>query len=369
LTRELELKRTEVAQLTEELQATNQGVIALHAELDQAREAEAHLAAIVRFSDDAMYSIDLDHAITSWNPGAERLLGYSEEEVLGKQVEFLIPETAREPFETAAQRLLEGEEHVHPYDSWRRRRDGSLVEVNVTLSAMRDLADCLLGFSVVVADMTNRRRVEDELAVARAEREVFEERDRIARDLHDLVIQRLFADGMSLQSVLTTSVAPEIATRIEAVADDLDTTIRQIRSTIFALQRPMEVATGLRARLLEITASAASTLGFEPKVYFDGPIDALVPDRVAEHLSAVLREALSNVARHAQATAVEVSVVAGDEVALSILDNGRGIGETSRRSGLANLAQRAELLGGALVVDSQPGVGTKLEWVVPLTAQ
>jgi two-component system, NarL family, sensor histidine kinase DevS len=240
------------------------------------------------------------------------------------------------------------------------------VECNVTLSAVRGTEGHLLGFSVVGGDITDRRRAEKELAAAKAAAEILEERDRIARDLHDLVIQRLFADGMSLQSVLTMPVSPEVAKRIEAVADDLDTTIRQLRSTIFALQRPSELVSSLRARLLEIATSAASSLGFEPKLYFDGPIDALVPDNVAEHMSAVLREALSNVARHARATKVEVRVVASRELVLSISDNGRGIGETSRRSGLSNMAERAELLGGKLVVASGPGTGTTLEWTVPL---
>jgi two-component system, NarL family, sensor histidine kinase DevS len=366
--RELDLKR-QVAELTRELEVTNTGVIALLGELDRAREGEARLAAIVRSSDDAIYSIDLNHTVRSWNPGAKRVFGYSEEEIVGKPVELLMPDADREAFQDAVKRLVEGEQHVHPYDSWRRRKDGSLVECSVTLSAVRGPDGRLLSFSVVGRDITDRRRAEQELAAARAAAEILEERDRIARDLHDLVIQRLFADGMSLQSVITMPVSPDAAKRIEAVADDLDTTIRQLRSTIFALQRPSELVSSLRARLLEIAGSAASSLGFEPKLYFEGTIDASVPDDVAEHMTAVLREALSNVARHAQATKVEVRVVASRDLVLSISDNGRGIGETSRRSGLSNMAERAELLGGKLIVASEPGTGTMLEWTVPLVSE
>lgn len=365
LVAELETKREQVEDLAKELEATNHGVIALHAELEDAREAEAHLAAIVRSSDDAMVSLSLEETITSWNPGAERLLGYAAEEIIGSPVKILIPDSEQGDFDVALKRLKTGERSSR-YETWRRRKNGTLVEVSVTLSAMRDSSNQLVGYSAVVSDITERRRSEEELSVARAEKEVFAERDRIARDLHDLVIQRLFASGMALQGVLNLAPRNEMRARIENVIDDLDQTIREIRSSIFALHHSPQLASGLRARVLELANGSSASLGFEPRVYFEGPVDAMVPDRVGEHLMAVLREALSNVARHAHASNVEINVNAGEQLALIIADDGRGIGDVSRRSGLVNIAERARILGGTFSTTGADEGGTCLEWRVPL---
>jgi PAS domain S-box-containing protein len=362
---ELAARRREVDELAGELEATNRGIIALHAELDDARRAEAQLAAIARSSDDAMFSMTLDEAIAGWNPGAEYLLGYREEEIAGRPAADLIPESARPDFETAIDRLRAGG-RARPYDSWCRKCHGSLVEVSITLSAMRDAQGVLIGFSAVLADLTERRIAEEELALARTQTEVLSERDRIARDLHDHVIQQLFASGMSLQASLATTPPEEVATRIRTVVDDLDNTILQIRTTIFGLHQSSQMATGLRSQLLDVARHAKGTLGFEPSVQFKGPVDAVASDRVAEHLVAVVREALANVARHAGASRVRVVLDAGEELVLTVIDDGRGMGETSRRSGLRNLSERAALLGGSFRIEGAREGGTHLEWRVPL---
>jgi two-component system, NarL family, sensor histidine kinase DevS len=361
---ELVTRRREVAELMGELEATNRGLIALHGELERAREAEAQLAAIVRSSDDAMYSMTLDRRISSWNPAAERLLGHRAADIIGSPVEILVPETARADLDRAIERLQAGEPAAR-YETWRRRADGSLVEVIVTLSSMCDPEGRMMGYSALLYDLTERRRTEEELAAVRASQEVFAERDRIARDLHDLAIQRLFAAGISLQGTQTLAPAP-VAERIDRVIDELDATISEIRSTIFTLQHGPQQAASLRARLLEQASKAAGGLGFAPRVVFSGPVDAAVPDQVAEHLLAVVREALSNVARHAGARSVEVSVDAADELVLRVVDDGRGLGPSTRRSGLGNMADRARELGGSFSATGEDGAGTRLEWRVPL---
>ena len=197
---------------------------------------------------------------------------------------------------------------------------------------------------------------------------VFEDRDRIARDLHDLVIQRLYATGMSLQGAVSMVGSREAADRVSRAVDALDETIREIRSSIFALQaRPEVPVPGLRARVLAIADEMTALLGFPPTLQLDGMLDEVVPDDVAEHLLGALREALSNVARHAGATKVEVTVRADNDVSLVVVDNGSGFKNVTRRSGLGNLEDRAVQLGGTMHVESASGAGTTLQWRVPLS--
>jgi signal transduction histidine kinase len=216
----------------------------------------------------------------------------------------------------------------------------------------------------------NHATVALELADARADQQMvglLEERDRIARDLHDHVIQQLFAVGLSVQSVAAGLAGDERGARLERVVSDLDTTIRQIRTTIFELHGPVGPgAESIRERLMKIVAAAAPSLGFTPSVRLAGPIDAVVADDVAEDLAAVLRESLSNVARHAEASHVDVEVVAGPaQLRLDVIDNGRGIGEVDWHSGLANMRQRAERHGGSCAVTGDDGA--HVSWTIPLT--
>jgi signal transduction histidine kinase len=208
-----------------------------------------------------------------------------------------------------------------------------------------------------------------ELAEHRAQAErvaVFEDRDRIARDLHDLVIQRLYATGMSLQGTVSMIAVPDAAGRVSRAVDALDETIREIRSSIFALQARPEIALpGLRVRVLAVADEMTQMLGFPPALQLTGRLDD-VPEDAAEQLLSALREALSNVARHAGASKVDVSVRAAGELSLCVVDNGSGLKDTSRRSGLGNLEQRAASLGGSMNVEPAAGGGTALSWQVPL---
>jgi signal transduction histidine kinase len=221
-----------------------------------------------------------------------------------------------------------------------------------------------------------------ELADARADQQrivLLEERDRIARDLHDHVIQRLFALGLTVQSVANALGDRGAATRLDQVVVDIDETIRQTRTSIFQLRGPLGPETGsVRTRLLAVAAEVSQMLGFEPDVSFAGPVDAVVPEPVVDDLVAVLREALTNVARHAEASSVQVGVsTTTSTLTLTVKDDGVGLGETERRSGLANLRQRAEHHGGRLTLRDHPRDdedtdkplhrGTHLTWTIPLT--
>ncbi|SNX62410.1 histidine kinase/DNA gyrase B/HSP90-like ATPase [Streptomyces sp. TLI_55] len=218
------------------------------------------------------------------------------------------------------------------------------------------------------------------MADAQRDRErlaVYEDRDRIARDLHDLVIQRLFATGMMLESAQRGSVVPEVREGVGNAVDELDVTIQEIRTAIFALQQgPAEAPSGLRTRVLREIDTAAVPLGFKPSYRFVGPVDALVGDLTGKNLIAALREALSNAFRHARASRIDVVVDADvilpdgrKGVRLTVADDGVGIPDGGRRSGLKNLERRAESLGG----DSRhgPGIGengggTTVVWEAPL---
>ncbi|WP_443067092.1 sensor histidine kinase [Streptomyces sp. NBC_01428] len=217
------------------------------------------------------------------------------------------------------------------------------------------------------------------MAEAQRDRErlaVYEDRDRIARDLHDLVIQRLFATGLMLESAQRRSNVPEVQRGVGKAVDELDITIQEIRTAIFALQQgPAEVPSGLRTRVLREINMAAVPLGFKPGHRFVGAVDTVVGELTGKNLIAALREALSNAFRHAGASRIDVTVDANvvlpdgrPAVRLSVADDGVGIPEGGRRSGLRNLKRRAESLGGASWYGpglGENGGGTTVVWQVP----
>ncbi|MEO3773864.1 GAF domain-containing sensor histidine kinase [Micromonospora sp. B9E7] len=194
---------------------------------------------------------------------------------------------------------------------------------------------------------------------------VLEDRERIARDLHDVVIQRLFATGLQLQSAAPMMGRPEVTKRINAAVDDLDATIRDIRRTIFELRTPMTAA--LRTEIREAIELAAESLGFKPHLEVTGPVDSAVPDTIRPDIAAVLREALSNTVRHAQATRVAVAVrVDAGRVSVTVTDDGVGCDPTAARGGLVNLRERADRLDGTFTIRPVEPHGTEVSWAVPL---
>jgi signal transduction histidine kinase len=191
---------------------------------------------------------------------------------------------------------------------------------------------------------------------------VLEERDRIARDLHDIVIQRLFAAGIGLQGVSNRLSDPLVAEEIERTTNHLDQCIREIRDVIFGISTRRQIGSGLRAAILRVLSEEERALGFGPRIHLEGVIEA-IPDDVGAHLIATLREALSNAARHAHASSLDVFINARDGVMLRVVDNGVGPPDRpSSGSGLPNMSARAAKLGGSFRLAANPAGGTALEW-------
>jgi signal transduction histidine kinase len=218
------------------------------------------------------------------------------------------------------------------------------------------------GQAAVAMELADRRRSAEQIAL-------LEDRDRIARDLHDLAIQRLFATGITLQSAVRFVDHPVAGERLLRAVDDLDETIKIIRTTIFGLRRRTDApgVRGLRVRVAQVVEEAVEALGFTPALRMEGLLDVGVPAAVADQVVAVLAEALANVARHAHATSAEVALRVGrDSLLLTVADDGVGMPARGRRSGLANLEERARTLGGALTLEPSVTGGTALRWSVPL---
>jgi len=224
--------------------------------------------------------------------------------------------------------------------------------------------ETLEGFAAqatLALELARQRRDNEQLSI-------FKDRDRIARDLHDLVIQRLFATGMQLESSMRYMTRPEAVEYVQQAVDDLDKTIKEIRSTIYALQRPERgTSKSLRARIVDLIDDYTEVLGFTPNLRLEGLIDTRVSNTVGENLLAVLREALSNAARHAKASRVDVVIAVDDAtVTATISDDGIGLPADGRRSGLANLQARAEGLDGNFSATTAPEGGAEILWRVPL---
>ena len=225
-----------------------------------------------------------------------------------------------------------------------------------------ELPEPLTAFASQVAvalELAARRREAEDMAV-------LADRDRIARDLHDHVIQRLFAVGMSLESLGGLDLPEVAAARVRRSVSDLDDTIRDIRTTIFELQS-QDSGSGLRSRALALLRAAERSMTARAEIHFEGVVDAVAEEPAADHALAVLREALSNVARHSGAAQVTVEVSAADGwLVVQVADDGVGVGDRPVGSGLSNMRARAEQLGGQLAVSAREPRGTTVRWAVPL---
>lgn len=225
-----------------------------------------------------------------------------------------------------------------------------------------EMATTFASHAALALEVVEARKDQDRV-------KLFEDRDRIARDLHDHVIQQLFAAGLTLQSISMGMTEKIPAEQIESVVESLDESIRQIRNSIFELRdQAGPQGPGVRAAVLEVLASVEAGLHFEPEVRFIGPVDTIVDAELAEDIVAVVREGLTNVARHANASRAEVALTASpDQVELRITDNGQGFLLDVRRSGLDNLASRALRRTGSFSAEPPPeGTGTVLTWIVPV---
>ncbi|HEX5615338.1 MAG TPA: PAS domain S-box protein [Acidimicrobiia bacterium] len=331
---------------------------------------DAALRQALEAAPDGVLIVDHGGTILYANPTLVDLFGYADDELVGRPVEMLVPEGAR-PAHTNNRRDYVDHPRTRPMGSGLdlrgRRKDGLEVPVEISLSPVPDSAPPLVV--AIVRDVQERREVAEALTRAQEALALVEDRERIARDLHDTVIQRLFAVGLSLQGALLRTTDSDLVDRLERAIDEIDTTIRDIRTAIFALHSRRTAGSGPRDAVLAIVHEASRALGFEPHVHFDGLVDSSMPDAIRAQLLPTLRESLTNVAKHARATRVDVEVVVDREVELRVLDNGVGVPEeTTAHSGLGNIADRASLLGGSCTVRRRPEGGTVVEWRVPRTS-
>lgn len=309
-----------------------------------------------------------DGTITFVNHQAEVMFGYNRDHLVGQPVEVLLDPALAAHHRSHRERFGRNP-HVRPMGAGLtlqgRRRDGSDFPVEISLSPV--MVDGAQATIASVRDISERVRAAEELQAARHAVETLEERERIARDLHDTVIQHLFAVGMNLQAVEGRIGDETVRGRVQWAVDHLDETIREVRSVIFGLQSARGPG-GLRARIAALVGDATRSLGFEPRLRFDGLVDAGVDAEIGEHVLTALREALSNVARHAKATRVDVSVVVDDDwVDVRVVDDGVGIPrDGARGNGLLNLEARAVALGGECCVEpGTEGRGTAVALHVP----
>jgi two-component system sensor histidine kinase DevS len=331
-------------------------------------EAEAReVREILERTRDGVFIFDADTLrFTYVNEGAREQVGYGSDELLQMTMLHIAPEFTEEKLKTLLQPLQLGDASSTTYITVHRHRDGTDVPVEIVLQAVQGDEGRPRRYVEIVRDIRERLETEERLRRAEQDLRVVEDRERIARDLHDIVIQKLFAAGMTIQGVWSRTTDTDQARRLSSVVDDLDDTIREIRSAIFSLQSNR--GEGVRGEILRIVSEERLVLGFEPRVRFDGPVDT-ISGSIAAELLATLREALSNVARHAAASAVEIIVECGDSVRLRVLDDGRGIPVTRQGgNGILNLTERATMLGGQCRVAARPDAGTTFEWEVPNSA-
>lgn len=223
----------------------------------------------------------------------------------------------------------------------------------------RDLSASFAEHAALALELQRSREAEQRLTL-------LQDRDRISHELHDVVIQRIFGTGMSLQGVRHLSDEPVVKERIDEAVEELDATIRDLRRAIFSLGAD-NGSTDLHGELSHMVARAGGTLKFRPTLRIEGEVNARVPSALAPHLLAVLREVLSNASRHADAKSIEVTVSVDGQLELTVTDDGTGLPEDLQESGLRHIRERAAELGGTCTVRSHEGRGTTIHWAVPLT--
>ncbi len=331
--------------------------------------SEATAGLLWTASSDGLLLVGADGTIAATNAALDHLLGYDRGALVGRSIEDLVPPELRSGH-AALRRGFEEAPAARPMAASRLlealRADGTRLPVNVSLGRLpTDQGELSLA---AVRDLTDRVLAEAQAAEADRRRFLAEDHDRIASDLHDTVIQRLFALGLGLQSLMSSVTDPEVELRLASTVDTVDEIIAEIRDTIFGLRHSRTVTgVGLRQVVLGVVTDAEAALGFAPDVRFSGPVDGIEGPELLAQIVPVVREALSNVARHAGASTAMVSVaVRGERLEVVVEDDGRGLPEgAARRSGLANLADRALSLDGELELGVRPEGGTRLRWAVP----
>jgi PAS domain S-box-containing protein len=326
------------------------------------------LRSAIAAAPDGIVVVDAHGRIEVVNPMTLTLFGYEADELIGEPIEILVPDAERDEHVTLRDAYI-----AHPHTRamgvglqlFGRRRNGSEFPVEVSLSPVPSTSGTRV--IAIVRDVTEKRASAQELMAAHEQLALLDDRERIARDLHDTVIQRLFAVGLALQGALLSAPDAKLQERIELAIDEIDGTIRDIRTAIFSLHSRRAPTAGLRDDVLATAREAGRALGFEPQVTFDGPVDSATVAGVREQLMPALREALSNVVKHAHATRVSVAVrVADADIVLEIVDDGIGVtGAPHGGRGITNINERASALGGKCTVVAAAEGGTVVTWRVP----
>lgn len=316
---------------------------------------------------DGLVLVDSSGSILATNSALDRLFGYDEDELVGRPIDLLVPSESRDDHVRLRQRF-ESNPIARPMAASRhlegQRSDGSTFPINVSLGQLD--TDSGRHTFATVRDLTDRIRVETEAANSKRQHAMALERERIAHDLHDTVIQRLFALGLTLEGLSPQAEGSELAQKLFSAVDTIDDIIDDLRSTIYGLRHRLHAGAPVRERIFSVIDEMQQSLGFAPTLILSGQVETLNDPALIDHLLAVIREALSNTARHADATEARVAIEFSDgRVELEVLDNGIGVKDNVSRSGLANLADRAVALDGAFEVRRRSPNGTLLRWVVP----
>jgi PAS domain S-box-containing protein len=316
---------------------------------------------------DAVFLADPDTLVFSYvNTAACVLTGYDGSELVEMTPAHLLPELDEAAVRHLATSVAGGDHRSHAVATSLRGRDGSEVTVEVEIELPPVLPDQPPQLVVLMRDITARLALEAEANASTALMALIDDRERIAGDLHDTVIQDLFAAGLELQATAMRAGA-EVQPRIMETVDRLDDVIRKIRMTIFHLTERRSAGNGLRQQVTSILDESARILGFRPVLAVDGPVDTVASPAVVEQLLPTLREALSNIARHARAAAVEVELAyRAGALTMTVADDGIGLPTSpSVGDGLRNLARRAEQLRGTMTITPASPHGTVLTWSVP----
>lgn len=327
--------------------------------MDLVNEPTSLAATLLDASPDGLLLVAADGEILLANPQAERMFGRGDQ-IVGSSVDELVPDEKRGGHAALRARYSE-RPTSRPMGTGLRllaqHSDGSLFPVEISLSHVT--IDGTAYTIAAVRDVSERQETMARVALLK-------DRERIARDIHDMVIQRIFAAGMQLQAVSGLVESPVAKGRLAEVTDDLDETIRQLRQSIFQLGQDDEQRT-LSSHLAAVIDERSRHLGFAPSLNVEGGLDDL-PDFIGDQLVATLTEALSNVARHAGATEATIDVVRTvGAVSLTVRDNGVGMDRVPKvRGGLSNMMWRAAELGGTCSVAPSTPRGTMLVWNVPV---
>lgn len=328
------------------------------------RRADSMFRDLLESAPDAMVIVAPDGRIVLANAQADQMFGYRREDLIGKQVEMLIPSRHRGVHEGHRTSFFDNPE-ARPMgiglQLWGLHRSGDEFPIEVSLSPIRTDREVLV--SAAIRDATAQLAIQADLAEARATAEVFAERERIAGELQDSALQRVFAVGLALQSLVPRAGSSDIEQRLNDAIDDLHAVVQDFRAAIFGLRNESTDNSGLRQRLNRIISSLSGDV--TTSVQYKGPLSVVGP-ALAEQAEAFVTEAIGNAVRRAEATKITVAINVADELRIDVVDNGKGMPDNIAGSGLVNLRERVESIGGTLSIDAGTTCGTRLRWAAPL---